>query len=50
MFEEENEIHLCYSCDAEFSVNAITDEDKPLYCPFCACELIEEEDPDYDVE
>jgi len=45
MFEDEK-IHLCYSCDAEFSVNAITDEEDPLYCPFCGSELEDEEEED----
>ena len=45
MFDDEK-IHLCYSCDAEFSVNAITDEEEPLYCPFCGAELEDSEEED----
>jgi len=41
--EEEN-IHLCYSCDAEFIIDALTDEELPTFCPFCGSELTEDED------
>lgn len=45
MFDEDK-IHLCYSCDAEFAIDAITDEDPPVYCPFCGTELEESEEED----
>lgn len=50
MFEEDKEIHLCYSCDAEFSVDALTDEELPSYCPFCGSELEYDEEDDLDDE
>lgn len=50
MYEENNQIYLCYSCDAEFSIDTITDEEEPLYCPFCGSELTGEEEDDSEDE
>jgi len=46
----EEKIHLCYSCDAEFIIDTITDEEDPQFCPFCGAELTEEDDDDMDEE
>lgn len=47
MFDpEEQKLYLCYSCDAEFSIDPMTDEDEPTYCPYCGTELEYEEDLD----
>lgn len=47
---EEQKLYLCYSCDAEFSIDPMTDEDEPSYCPYCASELDIDEDLDYEDE
>lgn len=50
MFEQDEPIYLCYSCDAEFSVEALTDEEIPSYCPFCGSNLDYDEEEDLDEE
>jgi rRNA maturation endonuclease Nob1 len=34
MFDEDK-LHFCYECDAEFTINNITNEEEPKYCPLC---------------
>lgn len=48
--QEENEIHLCYTCDAEFSINSITEDGQPQYCPYCGSDLEVEDEEEFDEE
>lgn len=46
---EENEFHVCFNCDAEFSVTPSVDYDEEIqFCPYCGSELSIEDDEDDD--
>jgi DNA-directed RNA polymerase subunit RPC12/RpoP len=50
---EEEEIHLCVNCDAEFLVSRIDADGEDIkFCPYCGYELnsddaFDDEDDDY---
>lgn len=47
----EEEFFLCYECDAEFSVNAESEDALVSFCPYCGSELeLDEQDDDDDDE
>lgn len=51
MFDpEEQKLYLCYSCDAEFSIDPVTDEEEPEFCPYCGAGLVDEDEDQYDEE
>jgi rRNA maturation endonuclease Nob1 len=47
MLEKDGIEHVCYECDAEFTVEPIGETDDVIsFCPFCGSELDLEEDLD----
>ena len=49
--EENEEIHLCINCDAEFVVSRIDDElDGVSFCPFCGYDINSDSEDVFDDE
>lgn len=49
LFAEELNVNICINCDAEFTIQEITnDNGEVCFCPFCGCELFDENDEEND--
>ena len=49
LFAEELNVNICINCDAEFTIQEITnDNGEVCFCPFCGCKLFDENDEEND--